>query len=147
MAFDEGRRQGGRFFLTMEGEMEEVTEEVYRAYLQFTWREKKVQQKESGDIRILSLDRMFEEESFETPRSCRRSVEDTVIMKMEVEALHQAISELAIKDQALVKALYLDKHPKTTVQLAREMQVSHQMISKRRGEILKALREEMKEWE
>lgn len=145
-AYDEGRKKDGKFYLEMDGELEEVTEEVYRAYLQFTWREKKVQQKESGDDSILSLDQMFEENSYEPEYFGRKSVEDQVIMEYEVAALHEAVDGLQNKDRALIEARFFEE-PITEQKLAEKLGVSQQMVSKNLKRIYGILHEEMKGWE
>lgn len=161
-----GWKEGSRFYLSAFGKYVEVTEEIYYGYMKLVWKERKVKMREmrcnDGMKRCtgncaecpykpegspLSLDSLLEDDDFDVPDKSRRSVEDTVIMKLMIEEMYRQFYRLSADDQFIIGALFLFDEPMTQKQVGNVLGVSQQMVSKKLDKALSTLREAMKGWE
>ena len=149
------------------GQYVEVTDEVYRAYMQGDRKmryfendlktERFVLGKEGQVVQIIpsredSLDRLVDEnaqqfsdeqESVESVvlhklEVDRESVESVVLHKLEVDRLHTALSLLAPEERALIQALFFDERKES--ELAMELGISQPAVYKRKMKVLKKLK-------
>lgn len=158
----QGKVQNGRRRLLVNGVWVEVQEDVYTVCMDSVWREEKNENRRSRCIiggrrcmkdcsacpfertgTSLSLEQLAQESDWEAPDT-RHSVEDQVIRKMEMEELHKALRELPGEDQILIRGLYFTRPPLTQVQIARELHISQQAVSKKHNAILAKLRSTLK---
>lgn len=147
--FYTGRVVDGKFYLGTYWGYKEVPEKIYYEYMRLQWREWKARERE-GRLeagRPVSIEQLYEDNEFDIPDRKRRSVEDTVIQKMMIEALYEEIGKLPPDDQYLIYALYLFDKPMTQEQIGKKLHITHQSVSKRKERILKTLHEALKDWE
>ena len=134
------------------GQFVEVTDEVYRAYMQG---DRKMRYFENdlkcerpvygsnGEIKQVlpsredSLDRLMEETARQFSDE-QESVESVVLHKLEVDRLHTALSLLAPEERALIQALFFEE--KTERQYADELGVYRNAVHVRKMKVLKKLR-------
>lgn len=166
--FYTGRVIDGHFYLGTYWGYQEVSEKVYYEYMRLQWREWKVREREyrcydegghrrctgkcseceqSTEGRPVSIEQLYEDSEFDIADTKRRSVEDTVIMKLLIEALYEAIDELPEEDQFLIRALYLFEKPMNQTEVAAQLHISQQAVSKRLKRTLETLHEALKDWE
>ena len=153
-------KEAKKFFVVVDGKEVEVSEEVYRAYKQPLWRERKrierSQKCNLGKKRCdkkcdtcpyskegapLSLDMMFED-GLDVPGGS--NLEDMIELKMTIEALHKALDQLAPDDRAIIERFADGESDR---QIADELDRPQTTVSYRRKVIIKRLRKEMKGWE
>ena len=118
------------------GQFVEVTDEVYRAYMQGDRKmryfendlktERFVLGKEGQVVQIIpsredSLDRL-EDENAQQFSDEQESVESVVLHKLEVDRLHTALSLLAPEERALIQALFFDERKES--ELAMELGIT-----------------------
>lgn len=166
--FYTGRVIDGHFYLGTYWGYQEVSEEVYYEYMRLQWREWKVREREyrcydegshrrctgkcsecerSTEGRPVSIEQLYEDSEFDIADTKRRSVEDTVIMKLLIEALYEAIDRLPEEDQFLIRALYLFEKPLTQAEIGKALGISQTTVLRRRDRILNTLHETLKDWE
>lgn len=146
-------------YITINGEKIYVCEEVYRAYKQPAWVERKRRERKKrcaisdgrggtkrceGDCgkcgrqrtgSVLSLDRLAEDGfDYADPSSVSGLVED----KLELELLAAALDKLAPDEKSLIRALFYEE--RTVRDCAAEIGISHQAVVKRKQKILEKLR-------
>ena len=134
------------------GQYVEVTDEVYRAYMQGDRKmryfendlktERFVLGKEGQVVQIIpsredSLDRLVDENAQQFS-DVQESVESVVLHKLEVDRLHTALSLLAPEERALIQALFFDERKES--ELAMELGISQPAVYKRKMKILKKLK-------
>ena len=134
------------------GQFVEVTDEVYRAYMQGDRKmryfendlktERFVLGKEGQVVQIIpsredSLDRLVDENAQQFSDE-QESVESVVLHKLEVDRLHTALSLLAPEERALIQALFFEE--KTERQYADELGVYRNAVHVRKMKVLKKLR-------
>ena len=134
------------------GQYVEVTDEVYRAYMQGDRKmryfendlktERFVLGKEGQVVQIIpsredSLDRLVDENTQQFSDK-QESVESVVLHKLEVDRLHTALSLLAPEERALIQALFFDERKES--ELAMELGISQPAVYKRKMKILKKLK-------
>ena len=132
------------------GQFVEVTDEVYRAYMQGDRKmryfendlktERFVLGKEGQVVQIIpsredSLDRDENARQFSDEQE---SVESVVLLKLEVDRLHTALSLLTPEERALIQALFFDERKES--ELAVELGISQPAVYKRKMKILKKLK-------
>lgn len=137
------------------GQFVEVTDEVYRAYMQGDRKmryfendlktERFVLGKEGQVVQIIpsredSLDRLVDENArqFSDEQESVESVESVVLHKLEVDRLHTALSLLTPEERALIQALFFDERKES--ELAVELGISQPAVYKRKMKILKKLK-------
>ena len=131
------------------GQFVEVTDEVYRAYMQGDRKmryfendlktERFVLGKEGQVVQIIpsredSLDRLVDENARQFSDE-QESVESVVLHKLEVDRLHTALSP---EERALIQALFFDERKES--ELAVELGISQPAVYKRKMKILKKLK-------
>ena len=134
------------------GQYVEVTDEVYRAYMQGDRKmryfendlktERFVLGKEGQVVQIIpsredSLDRLVDENTQQFSDK-QESVESVVLHKLEVDRLHTALSLLAPEERALIQALFFDERKES--ELAMELGISQPAVYKRKMKVLKKLK-------
>ena len=134
------------------GQYVEVTDEVYRAYMQGDRKmryfendlktERFVLGKEGQVVQIIpsredSLDRLVDENARQFSDE-QESVESVVLLKLEVDRLHTALSLLTPEERALIQALFFDERKES--ELAVELGISQPAVYKRKMKILKKLK-------
>ena len=130
----------------------EVTDEVYRAYMQGDRKmryfendlktERVVLGKEGQVVQIIpsredSLDRLVDENARQFSDE-QESVESVVLHKLEVDKLHTALSLLAPEERALIQALFFEE--RTESELAAVLGISQPAVYKRKMKILRKLK-------
>ena len=133
------------------GQFVEVTDEVYRAYMQGDRKmryfendlktERFVLGKE-GQVQIIpsredSLDRLVDENAQQFSDE-QESVESVVLHKLEVDRLHTALSLLTPEERALIQGLFFDERKES--ELAMELGISQPAVYKRKMKVLKKLK-------
>ena len=136
----------------LRGQFVEVTDEVYRAYMQGDRKiryfendlktERFVLGKEGQVVQIIpsredSLDRLMDENAQQFSDR-RESVESVVFRKMETDRLHTALFMLTPEEQALIQALFFEE--KTERQYADELGVYRNAVHVRKMKVLKKLK-------
>ena len=130
------------------GQYVEVTDEVYRAYMQGDRfendlkTERFVLGKEGQVVQIIpsredSLDRLVDENAQQFSDE-QESVESVVLHKLEVDRLHTALSLLTPEERALIQALFFEE--KTERQYADELGVYRNAVHVRKMKALKKLK-------
>ena len=134
------------------GQYVEVTDEVYRAYMQGDRKmryfendlktERFVLGKEGQVVQIIpsredSLDRLVDENAQQFPDE-QESVESVVLNKLEVDRLHTALSLLTPEERALIQALFFEERSES--ELAAALGISQPAVYKRKMKILKKLK-------
>lgn len=161
----EGRKADGKYYLKSDNRWVEVSEEVYKGFMPLVWKQEKAGQRQyrcfdgskrcTGNCeeclgerngRPVSLDQLLEDDNFDIPDK-RRSVEDTVIMKLMIEEMYRQIGKLPKEEQFIIAALFLYEEPLSQKQVGAALGITQQMVSKKRDKALATLREAMKGWE
>ena len=134
------------------GQFVEVTDEVYRAYMQGDRKmryfendlktERFVLGKEGQVVQIIpsredSLDRLVDENARQFAAAAE-NVEDVVIRKLAVDKLHTALMQLTREERDFISALFFDE--KTESDVAKALGISQQAVHKRKNRILKKLK-------
>ena len=134
------------------GQFVEVTDEVYRAYMQGDRKmryfendlktERFVLGKEGRAVQIIpsredSLDRLVDENAQQFSDE-QESVESVVLHELEVDRLHTALSLLTPEERALIQALFFEE--KTERQYADELGVYRNAVHVRKIKVLKKLK-------
>ena len=120
----------GKKRIWVRGQLIEVTDEVYAAYM-------KGDRKMRYFEKDLKCERPMEENARQFAAAAE-SVEDVVIRKLAVDKLHTALLQLPKEERALIYALFFDG--KTESEVAKHLGVSRQAIQKRKNRILKKLK-------
>lgn len=125
---------------------------MYRAYMQGDRKmryfendlktERFVLGKEGQVVQIIpsredSLDRLVDENARQFSDE-QESVESVVLLKLEVDRLHTALSLLTPEERALIQALFFDERKES--ELAVELGISQPAVYKRKMKILKKLK-------
>ena len=84
-----------------------------------------------------SLDRLVDENARQFSDE-QESVESVVLLKLEVDRLHTALSLLTPEERALIQALFFDERKES--ELAMELGISQPAVYKRKMKILKKLK-------
>lgn len=139
--------------LWIDGQFIEVTEEVYRVYMQgdrkmrYFETDLKIERTvldENGRIQQIipsredSLDRLVEDNARQF-EDTRESVEDAVLRKLAEDDLRRALTKLTDEEYALVYALFYEG--RTERDYAKELGVYPNAVHKKKQRILKKLRE------
>lgn len=129
-----------RYQLLVEGQLIEVTQEVYAAYYKALRREtyQNEQLQNNGVFSYNALDNgeVVGESMFSDPKFL--SMEDALINKEYLKRLFVCIKELSLNDQILIHAIYYEN--KSLRELARKMNVSKSAIHYRHKQVLEKLK-------
>lgn len=124
------------YHIKQNGELIPVTEEVYRAYQQPKWREKK--QDEVRAIKETSLDVMLESGHAICLDLGQALVEDIVLDKLLLDELLAALMMLTDDERSLLHELFYKE--KSEREIAKEVGISSIAIHKRKHKIIIKLR-------
>lgn len=154
----------GAWHLTIDNQVIEVTEEVYRAYKQPLWAERKRQEREKrcvigngkGKVKrctsdcstcdkqktgsALSLDK-FSADGFDIPELI--SVDELVADKLLLEELYKALGELDPENRMIAELFSMGK---TEREIAEYIGRSQKTINNRKPKIFTQLLESLKNW-
>lgn len=155
----------GVWHLTIENQVVEITEEVYRAYKRPAWAEHKRKEREKrclisngkgGTKRctadcsqctkqrtgsVLSLDK-FNADGFEVPDSI--NIDELVEDKLLLEELFDALDELDPENRRIAELFSMGK---TEREIAHCIGRSQKTVNNRKPKIFAQLRERLKDWE
>ena len=155
----------GTWHLTIEDQVVEVTEEVYRAYKQPLWAEKKRQEREKRCIisngkgktkrcmedcstcdkqrtgSVLSLDK-FSDDGFDVPDSV--NIDELVEDKLLLEELFAALDELDPENRRIAELFSIGK---TEREIAECIGCAQKTVNNRKIKIFAQLRKVLKDWE
>ncbi len=154
----------GTWHLTIEDQVVEVTEEVYRAHKQPLWAERKRQERERRCIisngkggtkrcmedcstcdkqrtgSVLSLDK-FSDDGFEVSDSV--NIDELVEDKLLLEELFAALDELDPENRRIAELFSMGK---TEREIAKYIGCSQKTVNNRKPKIFAQLREALKDW-
>lgn len=131
---------GKKYHIKLNGELIPVTEEVYRAYQQPKWREKK--QAEVRAQKEVSLDAMLETGYSGHLDSRQALVDEIVADKLLLDELLKALAELNEDERFLIDELFYKE--KTEREIADSSNISHQAVHKKKNRILAKLEKLLK---
>lgn len=154
----------GAWHLTIEGQVIEVTEEVYRAYKQPLWAERKREEREKRCIisngkggtkrctadcsvcdkqrtgSVLSLDK-FKDEGLDVPGAI--NIEDILLDKMLLEELFEALEELDPENRLIIDLFSIGKSER---EISANLGLSQKTINKRKAKLFEQLKERLNNW-
>ncbi len=155
----------GSWHLTIEDQVVEVTEEVYRAYKQPLWAERKHEEREKRCIisngkgktkrcmedcstcdkqrtgSVLSLDK-FSDDGFDVPDSI--NIDELVEDKLLLEELFAALDELDPENRRIAELFSMGK---TERDISEYIGCAQKTVNNRKIKIFAQLREALKDWE
>ena len=155
----------GTWHLTIEDQVVEVTEDVYRAYKQPLWAEHKRQEREKRCIisngkggtkrcmedcstcdkqrtgSVLSLDK-FSDDGFDVPDSI--NIDELVEDKLLLEELFAALDELDPENRRIAELFSIGK---TEREIAEFIGCAQKTVNNRKLKLFSQLREVLKDWE
>ncbi len=129
-----------KYIIKIEGELIEVTPDIYYAYFRMERQERGQEEKKQRNS-VLSYDALDTGESTgeETiPDLISPSVEEQAIAKEMVESIRRIVEELPRAERELIKAIYYDG--KTEKEYADEVGMSQTGVSYRRKKTLSKLK-------
>ena len=128
-----------RFVIRINGELIDVTEEVYRAYYS-AGRQERTQLERDVRNRLVHYDAWDTEKSTgaEAIASPDRLPEDIVVGKMSAEKLKSCLNKLSEEERELIHALFYSGE--TLSSLARRLEIPRKTLEGRRDKILRKLR-------
>lgn len=127
---------GKGYHIKLNGELIPVTEEVYRAYQQPKWREKK--RAEVRKNREISLDAMLEDGNPEQADSKQALVDEIVADKLILDELLSALAELTDDERFLIDQLFFKE--KSERDVAKEIGIPRTTVEYRKRRILDKLK-------
>ena len=132
------------FYIKINGELINVSEEVYLTYYRMESRARYLDKKDVRNGKILfsnlDTDEMAGEDGL--PDLDSESVEDAAIRSVMVDKLYECMNLLSEYERELLIEIYF--HEKSEVQLAKELGVLQQTISYKKLKILKKLQKMFK---
>ena len=128
-----------RFVVRINGELVDVTEEVYKAYYTSA-RQERTQNERDARNRLVHYDAWDTEKSVgvEAIASPDRLPEDAVVGKMSVEKLKCCLKKLSEEERELVHALFYSSE--TLSSFARRLGIPRKTLEGRRDRVLRKLR-------
>ena len=120
------------------GQFVEVTDEVYRAYMQGDRKMRYFENDLKTERFVLGKEGQVVQIIPSREDSLDRLVESVVLHKLEVDRLHTALSLLTPEERALIQALFFDERKES--ELAVELGISQPAVYKRKMKILKKLK-------
>lgn len=154
----------GAWHLTIEGQVIEVTEEVYRAYKQPLWAEHKREEREKRCIisngkggtkrctadcsvcdkqrtgSVLSLNK-FTDDGFDISDDI--NIADILLDKMLLEELYEALQELDPENSLIMELFSIGKSER---EISANIGLSQKTINKRKAKLFEQLKERLKNW-
>ena len=119
-----------------DGQVEPVTEEVYREYKHPQWREAK--QKKVRQMREFSLEYMTENGMEHIYSENQKLVEELVEDNLMLEMLMKALETLTDDERSLIDELYFNE--KSERILSKQIDIPQQTINSRKAAIIKKLK-------
>lgn len=133
-----------KYYISLHGEAQEVSREVYQAYYQGKRKEKYIYERDQAhENHILDISGM-EELEFESGyclASAQPSIDDLLLEKELHNHLHQCLQMLPEADRALIQAIYFSGETESSY--AKKIGLTQPGISKRHKKILAKLRKFM----
>lgn len=133
-----------KYYISLHGEAQEVSREVYQAYYQGKRKEKYIYERDQAhENHILDISGM-EELEFESGyclASAQPSIDDLLLAKELHNHLHQCLQMLPVADRALIQAIYFSGETESSY--AKKIGLTQPGISKRHKKILAKLRKFM----
>lgn len=126
------------YYIVIDGEKVPVTEEVYRAFKQPAWKERK--RREVRVEKERSLD-VFFGAGYDIP-SEQALVDEIVADKLLLDELYSALSELTDDERKLIDALFYKEKSERT--FAKEIGISSIAVHKRKHKVLDKLKNILK---
>lgn len=154
----------GAWHLTIDGQVVEVTEEIYRAYKQPLWAERKREEREKRCIisngkgctkrctadcsvcdkqrtgSVLSLDK-FTDDGFDVSDDI--NIADILLDKMLLEELYEALQELDPENRLIMELFSIGKSER---EISANIGLSQKAINKRKAKLFEQLKERLKDW-
>ena len=133
-----------KYYIAFNGEVHEVSREVYQAYYQGKRKEKYIyEQDRAHENHILDISGMeeLEAESGYCLASAQPSIDDLLFAKELHNHLHQCLQMLPEADRALIQAIYFSGETESSY--AKKIGLTQPGISKRHKKILAKLRKFM----
>lgn len=131
-------------YIKINGELINVSEEVYLTYYRMESRERYLDRKDILHGKVLysnlDTDETLGEEGI--PDLNTESVEDAAVRRIITDKLHQCLDRLTAEERDLIIRIYFQE--KSEVRLAKELGVLQQTINYRKQKILKKLLKMMK---
>ncbi|MCM1532396.1 MAG: sigma-70 family RNA polymerase sigma factor [Ruminococcus flavefaciens] len=128
------------YYLYVKGQRVEVSEEIYRSYVQPEWQRKKRDYRSKEKVCVSSIEGLSEK-GFEIEDKTQDF--ETALIADEEHAeelsnLHAAIAQLSDRDRQIVQLYYFES--KTQQEIASILGVSQQAVQKRLDRILERLK-------
>lgn len=130
-----------KYYIALNGEIHEVSREVYQAYYQGKRKEKYIfEQDQAHENHILDISGMeeLEIESVCCLASAQPSIDDQLLAKELHNHLHQCLHMLPGADQALIQAIYFSGETESSY--AQTLGLTHSTINRRHKKILAKLK-------
>ena len=130
-----------KFYIALNGEVHEVSREVYQAYYQGRRKEKYIYEKDQAhENHILDISGMeeLEVESECCLASAQPSIEDQLLEQELHNHLHQCLQMRPEADQALIQAIYFSRATESSY--AKTIGITLSGVSKRHKRILAKLK-------
>lgn len=122
------------YYIIINGEKVQVTEEVYRAFKRPAWTERKRREVRADMERSLDV---FLNDGFDIP-SDDALVDEIVEDKLLLDMLLTALEELTADERSLIDALFYQE--KSEREVANQNGISHQAVHKKKARILEKLK-------
>lgn len=133
-----------KYYISLHGEAQEVSREVYQAYYQGKRKEKYIYERDQAhENHILDISGM-EELEFESGyclASAQPSIDDLLLAKELHNHLHQCLQMLPKADRALIQAIYFSGETESSY--AETLGLTHSTINRRHKKILARLKQLM----
>lgn len=154
----------GAWHLTIDNQVIEVTEEIYRAYKQPLWAERKREEREKRCIisnrkggtkrctadcsvcdkqrtgSVLSLDK-FTDDGFDVSDDI--NIADILLDKILLEELYEALEELDPENRLIMELFSIGKSER---EISANIGLSQKAINKRKAKLFEQLKERLKDW-
>lgn len=134
-----------KFYIRVENQVEQVTEEVYREYFKMDRRERYLEERDLVHGRFLysQLDNVYEDVLGEEMivDSLAEDLCDVIVSKIMIEKLKECLSLLSDEDLNLMIQLFYEE--KSQRQLSEESGVPVMTISDRKNRVLKKIKKSM----
>ena len=134
-----------KFYIRVENQVEQVTEEVYREYFKMDRRERYLEERDLVHGRFLysQLDNVYEDVLGEEmiADSLAEDLCDAIVSKIMIEKLKECLSLLSDEDLNLMIQLFYEE--KSQRQLSVESGVPVMTISDRKNRVLKKIKKSM----
>ncbi len=128
------------YYLYVKGQKVEVSEEIYRAYVQPEWKKKKREYRRKVKSHVSSIE-MLAENGFEIEDKSQDFVESIIADEEhteELSKLQSAIAQLSNRDRQVIQMYFFEG--KTQQEIADIFEVSQQAVQKRLDRVLERIK-------